>query len=395
MPRRKRIMGRLGRYILFTATVAFLAVVSTLTVMVWLTQALRRIDLLASQGQTIVMFASIVALTLPTFLMVTAPFALFLAVLYTLNRFNGDSELIVMSAAGVSPWQVFGPLFCLALAVALLSGSIATYFAPMSMRALRDQIARVNADIVTNVAQPGRFTAIERGLTFHIRDRTAGGTLHGIFIHDAREKVAQTFIADRGRIIDAPGGLFLVLEAGSLHRSGSETIGGPAENSIVEFPRYAFDLSQFRHEITETYYRPNERPLLEVLWPAADDPTLKVDPGRFRVELHQRLSTPLYPLASFLIAFAFLGAPRTTRQSRWLALGGAATAVSALQLASFACIGLVARSPLAAPLPYLFPISAIALSLASIAGRFETRVPAFVQSITDTVVRRVERMETV
>jgi lipopolysaccharide export system permease protein len=393
MPRRNRIMGRLGRYILFTAAVAFLAVVSTLTVMVWLTQALRRIDLLASQGQTLVMFASIVGLTLPTFLMVTAPFALFLAVLYTLNRFNGDSELIVMSSAGVSPWQVFRPLLVLALAVAMAVGSIAVYFAPLSMRTLRDRLAKVNADIVTNVAQPGRFTSIERGLVFHIRDRTSGGTLYGIFIHDAREKVVQTFIAERGRIIDAPSGLFLVLENGSLIRSGGET-NTAAENSVVDLPHYAFDLSQFRQEIVETIYRPNERSLDDLLWPAANDALASLEPGRLRVELHQRMSAPLYPLAAFLIAFAFLGAPRTSRQSRWAALAGASLAVASLQLAQFACIGLVSRSAYAAPLPYLFPISAVALSLASIGGRFEARMPAIAQRIADALVRRVERLET-
>jgi lipopolysaccharide export system permease protein len=272
-------------------------------------------------------------------------------------------------------------------------GSIAVYFAPLSMRTLRDRLAKVNADIVTNVAQPGRFTSIERGLVFHIRDRTSGGTLYGIFIHDAREKVVQTFIAERGRIIDAPSGLFLVLENGSLIRSGGET-NTAAENSVVDLPHYAFDLSQFRQEIVETTYRPNERSLDDLLWPAANDALASLEPGRLRVELHQRMSAPLYPLAAFLIAFAFLGAPRTSRQSRWAALAGASLAVASLQLAQFACIGLVSRSAYAAPLPYLFPISAVALSLASIGGRFEARMPAIAQRIADALVRRVERLET-
>jgi lipopolysaccharide export system permease protein len=44
--------------------------------------------------------------------------------------------------------------------------------------------------------------------------------------------------------------------------------------------------------------------------------------GRFRTELHDRLSAPLYVLAFALIAFAALGQPRTTRQGRGAAIVG-------------------------------------------------------------------------
>jgi lipopolysaccharide export system permease protein len=391
-------MTRLGRYIFITSTVAFLAVVSTLTLMVWLTQALRRFELLTSQGQTLLVFGNIIALTLPTFLQITAPIALYIAVLYTLNKLNGDSELVVMSAAGVGPWQVFWPLALLSMLVSVLCGAIALHYGPVSLRSLRDQIARVNADIVTNVAIPGRFTNVQRGLTLHVRDRSPGGTLLGIFIHDAREQVAQTFIAERGRIVDTPEGLFLVLEQGSLHRSGEgigTTTGPRIDNSMVQFERYAFDLSQFTSALQNTQYRPYERTFQEIYWPAPDDPGLKNEPERYRVERHQRASAPLYPLACFAIAYAFLGAPRTTRQSRWLAIAGANTAVSVLQIAMFGLLGLLARSDLGVPLIYLLPIAFIAMSVAVVSGRFEARVPRFLQRFADALVKRVERLEAV
>ena len=392
-------MGRLGRYIFVTAAVAFVAVVSTLTLMVWLTQALRRFDLLTSQGQTLLVFGSIIALTLPTFLLVTAPAALFIAVLYTLNRLNSDSELVVMSAAGVGPWRIFGPLFLLASLVAISSAAIAMHYGPLSMRSLRDQLTKVNADIVANVAIPGRFTTVQRGLTMHVRDRSAGGTLHGIFIHDAREKIAQTFIAERGRIVDAPNGMFLVLEQGSLHRSGTDTVASATarqvDNSIVQFERYAFDLSQFTKAISTGVYRPYERPIGELLWPSPDDPGYKEEPDGFRVEQHQRLAAPLYPLATFAIAFVFLGAPRTNRQSRWLAIAGAVTSMALLQIVAFGILGILARSPIGVPLIYLFPLIAIALALAAAAGRIEVRAPRFLQRYADALVKRVERLEAV
>src|SRR6185295_12502968 len=139
-------MGRLDRYILLTAGVAFLAALSTLTGMVWLTQILRRFDLLTSQGQTILVFFTVTGLALPTLVLLTAPMALFLAVTYTLNKLNSDSELIVMSAAGLSQWQLFRPLFLFSLLVTAMSAVLSVDAGPLSVRMLRDQIAMVNAD---------------------------------------------------------------------------------------------------------------------------------------------------------------------------------------------------------------------------------------------------------
>ena len=72
-------MSRLDRYILSTATVAFLGVVVVLAGMIWVTQALRQLDLVTSQGQTIIAFLAITSLTMPTLVLVIAPAALFIA----------------------------------------------------------------------------------------------------------------------------------------------------------------------------------------------------------------------------------------------------------------------------------------------------------------------------
>jgi len=155
-------MGRLDRYIVMTAGVAFVAALSTLTGMVWLTQILRRFDLMTSQGQTILVFFTVTGLALPTLILLTAPMALFLAITYTLNKLNGDSELIVMSAAGLSQWQLFRPLFVFSFVVTIISAYLSIEGGPDSVRMLRDQIAVVNADIISNVALPGRFAALDR-----------------------------------------------------------------------------------------------------------------------------------------------------------------------------------------------------------------------------------------
>ena len=90
------------RYVIRTAAYAFLAGLTALTGIVWVTQALRQIDLITNKGQSLLVFLSITGLTTPSLVAIIAPVALFAGVIYCLNKLNGDSELVVMSAAGIS-----------------------------------------------------------------------------------------------------------------------------------------------------------------------------------------------------------------------------------------------------------------------------------------------------
>jgi lipopolysaccharide export system permease protein len=180
-------MGSIGRY-MFRATVgAFLITLVSLTVVIWFTQAMRDFDLITSQPQTLLVFVGITRMIIPLLVMMIAPIALVIATAHVLNKLSSDSEIIVMNAAGASPWRLLRPFLAAALVVSLLVGIIAAYLSPRSLRELRDWGAQVRADILTNIVQPGRFTTIGGNLTFHIADRKQNGLLVGIFVDDRRD----------------------------------------------------------------------------------------------------------------------------------------------------------------------------------------------------------------
>ena len=99
--------GVIGRYIFRTTFGAFLLVLVSLTTVIWITQALRDIDLMTSQGQTILVFIGITSLVIPQLVLIIAPIALMIAAAHVLNKLATDSEIIVMNAAGMPPWRLF------------------------------------------------------------------------------------------------------------------------------------------------------------------------------------------------------------------------------------------------------------------------------------------------
>jgi lipopolysaccharide export system permease protein len=383
-------MGSLERYIFRQAAIAFVGGLFILTLVVWITQVLRQLDLVTNSGQTIALFFVMTSLGIPVLLALIAPISLFIAVMQTLNKLNGDSELIVMSAAGVPPWRIARPLFALTALVMVFVGALSLSLTPASIRHFRYLLTQAQANMLTAIVRPGQFTQAAQGLTFHIRDRAPGGVLLGIVVSDARDPaVRMTYVAERGIITEQPQGTFFVLDTGNLQRY--ETKDGTT--SIVVFDRYAFDLSQLTQS-AETIYRPSERYTSELIDPNPADPMLERWRGRFRQELHDRFAAPLYPLAMMCIAFAMLGHARTTRQSRGAAIAGAIIAMAAVRGGGFAVSGLAAVRPAAVPFVYLLPLATIVVFGAISLGWLKVRTPAVLTRIGNDISDRVTRLVT-
>jgi len=176
-------------------------------------------------------------------------------------------------------------------------------------------------------------------------------------------------------------GSYLLLQNGSIQRHEAKQ----RDPSIVEFDRYAFDLSQYGSTPTAIKYSVRERYLWEVMAPDTSDPLYAEQSGQYRAELHDRLLAPLYPFAFVLIAFAFLGAPRTTRQSAAWSLTAVILAVATLRLIGFACTVLTVNHPFAPMVQYFALFGSMAASLYAISRGLIIEPPALMTRSADVI----------
>src|SRR5262245_45076478 len=381
-------MRGFDRYIFRTTFGAFLLVAISLTMVIWLTHALREIDLMTNQRQTVLVFIGITGLLIPMLLAIIAPIALVVAVGHTLNRLNTDSEIVVMNASGMSPWRIFRPFLTTTLFVSALLVILSAYLAPKGLRELRNWSVSIKTDLLINIIQPGRFTTIERGLTFHIRERRNDGRLLGIFIDDRRDpKERVTSISEYGEIVEAARGTFLLLMNGSVHRQEA----GKPDPTIVKFERYAFDLSRFSGGTTVQSFRVRERYLWDLASPDPADPVFKQFAPQFRTEFHDRLVAPIYPIAFTVICFAILGAPRTSRQSRETSIIVAIVSAGTLRMIGFACNVFATQSVVAIFVLYASVALALGAGLFAIARGAVIEPPAF---LTEPLIKLFERVST-
>ncbi len=109
-------------------------------------------------------------------------------------------------------------------------------------------------------------------------------------------------------------------------------------SQIIAFEKYAVDLDQFGKKLDDDGddLKPRERYLKELMYPDPNSESYKSGPGKFRGELHERFSNPLYPIAFALIALAAVGQAHSTRQNRVQQVALALVVAAGLRLGGLA-----------------------------------------------------------
>jgi len=354
-------MRSLFFYVLRQIVGPFLLFTLLLTLVVWMTQALRLLDLVINRGQSAGIFAYLTVLMLPSLLVVIVPIAFFGAALYALNRLNNDSELVVMWSAGISRVQMAMPVLAAAAIAMAFTYACSLYLMPLGQRVMKDKVFDIRADIGAAILREGAFTTPSDGLTVFIRELAPNGEIRGILVHDNRQPQRPlTYLAESGVLVQSPEGARLIMQNGNIEQGE----GKGARLSVLGFERYVFDLDQYAGPQRVSDRDTNERYLTE-LFEAQSAPAVPVvRRGVYLAEAHNRVSAPLYCIAFALIALAATAKGRMARASYALRLSGAALMGATLRLVGYAAQGLAARSPEYNFILYLLPLVGILVATA-------------------------------
>jgi lipopolysaccharide export system permease protein len=348
----------LGQMIGPTILFAFL-----LTAVIWLTQSLRLLDLVINRGQSAPTFLYLTILIIPSLLVIILPIAFFAGTLFSLNKLNSDSELVVMSAAGFSRAQIALPVLLAAAIVMALTYLCGLYLMPAGQRAMKDKVVDIRADIGAALLNEGEFNTPASGLTVFIRELNSDGTIRGVMVHDNRNKKSPvTYLAVRGQLAQTPVGARLIMFDGTVEQSSHS--GG--QLTVLKFQRDVFDLDQFAGPARATDRATSERYLSELFWP--DPKLLPKLRNAYIAEGHNRLSQPLYCIAFALIALAAVLRGRRARGANALRLVLAALGAAMVRIAGYGVQGLAVGAPSLVFLFYLMPLLGAAIALAALAG---------------------------
>lgn len=378
-------MPRIDRYILSQLTAFFGFFALVLVSIYWLNRAVLLFEELIADGQTALVVLEFTALTLPVVIALVLPVAAFAAAAYATHRFAGESELVAMQAAGLSPWRLARPVAVFGIMVGLMVAVLVHALVPMARTRLADRQAQVTENVAARFLRAGTFQFPTAGVALFIRDIADDGTLHDLLLSDSRETGRETlYTAEEALIVRADAGPKLIMVRGVAQTTQRGT-GAEPRLSVTRFADLSYDIAgviggksgagrNLRDYSTPRLLRAGPE-LLEATGATA---------VQARFQGHLRLAQPFMSPVAALIGFAMLQLGGFSRFGVGRQVLAAILALIALQFVATAAEQRASADPASGwPLVYLPPLigAGAALFILWLAGRPRSRPRRIPQTV--------------
>jgi LPS export ABC transporter permease LptG len=286
-------------------------------------------DLVIAKGVPFHLVLQLLVFILPSFLALTLPMALLVAVLLAGGRLAGDLEIVACQAAGLGVIRLFRPVLVAALAVALAGALFTVVLAPLASREFQRQVFKILRTRAVSGLKERVFNSTFPGVTIYVEDVSPSQmALRGVVLSDERNpKLSRIITAREGRLLtdEENRRITLRLISGAVNEADVMPVdvpvdphlpaSGAASAARYRYARFAVydtilpldsSLGPMRGEkpekdLTETALH---RKLVEL----RSNPAARVP---FLVEWHKRRALPVAALV-----FALLGFPLAVRSLR-------------------------------------------------------------------------------
>jgi lipopolysaccharide export system permease protein len=290
-------MNTISAYVFRQVLGPLLAILGALAAIAILTQGLNQLDIIITNRRAGFAFAWVTILALPQLISLVLPIAMFVAVVYAINRMQAESEVAVLYGAGVSRQHIARPILQLATLAALVHLTINVIVQPWAFQERRETFYALRTDIASSLIEEGAFTFPSENLTLYARERGGGGELRDLLINDARPAFPITYTARAGAIQTIDGQPAIVMRDGQIQRQIED---GTVD--VLDFDRYVLQLDGNVEETGYFFLKQSDRTLQQLLlpdWTAHYDIQNAQD---FQAEATSRIASPLLSIALAMIA---------------------------------------------------------------------------------------------
>ncbi len=280
------------------------------TVILLMNKMLKLMDLVVNKGISPGEIIRLIVFLLPSFLVLTIPMSVLLAILIALGRLAADGELLAFKASGISLYQIIAPFAVLCGIGFVLTNSLTLFLLPSGNHAFRSHLFDLSRRHSEANLQERIFNDDFAGLVIYINAIPGEGMpMQGILISDKRDsEVPSLILGEEGVIISDPQEMKVTLRLfnGTIHR---------AAKNFKSYQKARFDIYDMNLHLSED----DDAPDNEVKYSELDLATLVRLAGerkkenrsavKILTELHKRLAFPCACLVLGLIGIP-LGAYR-------------------------------------------------------------------------------------
>ena len=237
----------------------FLTTIFTISLIIWVLQAVNYLDFVIEDGHGFIVYFKYTLLSFPKILSRIFPFAIFLSFAYIFLKYENKNELVIFWNFGIKKINFINFFVKLSFFFVLLSLLLNAVIVPLSQDKARSFIRSSDLDFFESILKPKKFIDIIKNLTIYFDEKGEEGELKNIFLNDkSSETESQTTFAKTGILKERGNTRLLILYNG---RTINYINGNISE---FKFSKTDFNISKYTSNTT-THQKTQENSTLELI----------------------------------------------------------------------------------------------------------------------------------
>lgn len=299
--------GILQRYLMREIVGIFILSLVIFTLVLLMGRMIKLMEMVVANGVPLSEVLHLIGLLLPSFLVLTIPMALLLAVLLAIGRFSADNEITIIKASGLSISSLLPPILLVAAGAFLITLFTSVVAVPWGNSGFKQLTMEVARKYAASAIRERIFRDDLPGIVLYVDDfDEMQRTMQHVMIQDSRNPDKPLTIFAKSGVIssDEEGTLRILLKQGSIHTQQKH------DYRLISFAEYLLTAESGRGTPparTELDFTITE--LRQQAASSQQTPSVRL---KTLVELHSRFA---FPAAAFVFAILALPLGLSNRRS--------------------------------------------------------------------------------
>jgi lipopolysaccharide export LptBFGC system permease protein LptF len=219
---------------------------------IWITQAVRLLDLIGEEGNSIKTYFLYILSIIPKFFSRISLIIFFISFVVTISKFEDHNELRALWFSGLEKKKFINYLLRSSLILIAILVVIRCFIVPYFSNYSRYLLLNSGVGAIGPLLKQNNFNNPLKKITIYVKKKNQINELEDIILFEDNADIKKTIIAKSGVVINENNKNLLVLVDGSIQEERKDK-----KISILDFDKTTLDLSQYNKK-TVDYYKFNE-----------------------------------------------------------------------------------------------------------------------------------------
>lgn len=283
------IKNKIFRHFFIEFFKIFLLVSLSLSILIWITQAARLLELVTEYGNSIETYTKFLIFSYPKILDNIFLLSFCVSIFFLLNKMENTKELNIFWLSGISKNKIINLIIFITILSVLFKLLLSTFLAPFSSSKGREVLGKAKFSMINSLVKENNFNSALKGLTIYVEKNDQKGNLENIFIYEK----TRTIVAKKAQVLKNNNEVYLQLIDGVTQEKNKNNI------NLINFKSTTFDFSNYQlKNIGSPKF--NERNILWLIKNRNNNDISKVK--EIREEINSRLISPFFILVLSIVA---------------------------------------------------------------------------------------------